>query len=931
MKSNHKTFKNMNQFINNHIFVKMKKSLIFTVLMALAMSGFAQQYHFAATCESGQTLYYNTLNDHEVEITFPYNGDGGSWLTYPKPTGNLIIPSIVEHNGISYTVTSIGNRAFLECNQITSVEIPNTIVSIRSQAFYKANALTSLEIPNSVVLIGEYAFFSCNQLLSLTIGSSVSSIGENAFTSCINLQSIHCNTPTPPDPIFPTSNPNPEVFIWVPSNIPVYVSCLSINQFQLHSAWDQFTNLIGVFVGVPKLNIQCNNSSLGTVEIVSLPESCEDSTATVLATPNPGHVFSYWEKGIEMVSFSPEYTFVLDQNTTLTACFDSAPIEYDSIALPDHVIARQFDTDGQITNVFSSDFTYNANGHLTRYYFTQDLYTTYPNDLRTIVCDFAFVNFPDMLSGIHTDFYYTYDYDYRSESTLYSYDHKRIKNAMEYDHNGLIWAYNYNYDDNWRIQQIEKTNPNGTLMGLNLFEYTDNFRTKIETCYSGYPTMLLKTQTTKHYNERQQILSSQLDTYDNSGDISSRKKDTYSYTSNNKTDNIITQIFSDGEWTNSSIAHYVYDDIDRIVEYQTGSWIADSNAWIISKKIYYNFDDEEHVLTVSFRKKNAEGEWVWDVFNGQTVFYESELKVWQKVISYYKYYGINQFEIDLHYFIKEKEVGFPDQSEWFYTLEWDNGNITYQHLEYTADTTIGNERPKVIVRSNTHYDRDTITEVTHEYILETGNKVYWWNKDLEEFTMLYDYTAEADDEWEIKVGMESLTMHVDSVWHHEFEGRSYRILHVSDPDDLFSGDIVCGIGHLTSFFPERLMNRGKGYRVTGLRCYWVEGNLIFKITNDDCDAIYAELHNGVEENGPSTGSGAFAIYPNPANGVLFVRLPQCDSPTTEQIEYHITNLMGQTLLQGHIDTENQQIDISNLPAGMYFFSVSGETVKFVVK
>ena len=273
---------------------------------------------------------------------------------------------------------------------------------------------------------------------------------------------------------------------------------------------------------------------------------------------------------------------------------------------------------------------------------------------------------------------------------------------------------------------------------------------------------------------------------------------------------------------------------------------------------------------------------------------------------------------------------FEPHSEWYYEILNDDGSITYQHLEYAADTTIGTERPKIIVRTNTIYDRDAITtEVTHEYVFERDGKVYWWNKDLEEFTVLYDLTAEAGDEWEIKVGTERLTMHVDSVWHHEFDGRSYRILHVSDADDLFTGNIVCGIGHLTSFFPEKLMNRGKNYRVTGLRCYWVEGNLIFKINRDDCDAIYAELHNGINEDGPSTGSGTFTVYPNPTDGILFVQTLRATSlpdPT-----YRITNLMGQTLLTGNISAETQQIDITNLPAGMYFISVGEETARFVVK
>ena len=39
--------------------------------------------------------------------------------------------------------------------------------------------------------------------------------------------------------------------------------------------------------------------------------------------------------------------------------------------------------------------------------------------------------------------------------------------------------------------------------------------------------------------------------------------------------------------------------------------------------------------------------------------------------------------------------------------------------------------------------------------------------------------------------------------------------------------------------------------------------------------------------------------------------------------------MGQTLQQGSINAETQQIDIANLTAGMYFFIVGEQTVKFV--
>jgi hypothetical protein len=203
--------------------------------------------------------------------------------------------------------------------------------------------------------------------------------------------------------------------------------------------------------------------------------------------------------------------------------------------------------------------------------------------------------------------------------------------------------------------------------------------------------------------------------------------------------------------------------------------------------------------------------------------------------------------------------------------------------------------------------------------------VYWWNETLQDFTLLYDLGAQAGDEWEIKVGLESIIMHVDTVEQYEYEGTTYRMLHVSDANNLFSGEIMSGIGHLTSFFPERLMTRGKNFRVEGIRCYWREGNLVFKYGDKDCDEVYAELHNGLGE----PIENQFNIYPNPADGALVVETV-C-TPSLPAETYRITNLMGQTVLTGSLNAETQQIDVSDLPQGMYFISVGEGTRKFVVK
>ena len=277
--------------------------------------------------------------------------------------------------------------------------------------------------------------------------------------------------------------------------------------------------------------------------------------------------------------------------------------------------------------------------------------------------------------------------------------------------------------------------------------------------------------------------------------------------------------------------------------------------------------------------------------------------------------GWNEFEYIF-------EIGmFSQDAEWYYEILNDDGSITYQYLSCVADTTINDKPIHILVRINTLYDKSQV--ITHEYIYEENNKVYWWNKTLGEFTTLYDFGAEVGDEWEIKVGTQTIPVHVDAAQTVTYKSQEYKMLSISDPDDIFTGDIICGIGHLTSFFPEKLMT--KGYRVENIRCFWQDGELIYQNGDQDCDEIYEQHHLGVDEIDAENG---FMIYPNPTNDVIFVKT--CHSASL-QSEYRITNIMGQTIMNGTINSENKQIDVSSLTNGIYFITFAGETQKFVVK
>ena len=80
-------------------------------------------------------------------------------------------------------VTSIGDRAFEYCTNLSFIAIPQSVISIGRSAFYCCYNLISVTIPESVTSIEYMAFYGCSNLTSITIpeNSQLINIGGSVF------------------------------------------------------------------------------------------------------------------------------------------------------------------------------------------------------------------------------------------------------------------------------------------------------------------------------------------------------------------------------------------------------------------------------------------------------------------------------------------------------------------------------------------------------------------------------------------------------------------------------------------------------------------------------------------------------------------------------------------------------------------------------
>ena len=78
----------------------------------------------------------------------------------------------------------IGQSAFCDCTSLEIADLPDSLISVEKFSF-RGTKLAKIELGENVTYVGDYAFQDCAEVTSITLNSKLGYIGDYAFDGCV--------------------------------------------------------------------------------------------------------------------------------------------------------------------------------------------------------------------------------------------------------------------------------------------------------------------------------------------------------------------------------------------------------------------------------------------------------------------------------------------------------------------------------------------------------------------------------------------------------------------------------------------------------------------------------------------------------------------------------------------------------------------------
>lgn len=185
----------------------------------------------------------------------------------------IYVPETVEYRGETYTITTVGDSAFMGCDSLFTVYLPATVRTIGSDAFRDCHQLRTMTLPTHLQSMGEYVFAADTTLESITLPPSLNRVPRGSFVDCYHLTQV-----------------------LLPNNIEVieqdaFVSCLSLKELHLPDSLRQMER--GVFFNCQSLQSITLPASLRFIGVYAFMECLNLREINFLSPepPNAANIF----------------------------------------------------------------------------------------------------------------------------------------------------------------------------------------------------------------------------------------------------------------------------------------------------------------------------------------------------------------------------------------------------------------------------------------------------------------------------------------------------------------------------------------------------------------------------------------------------------------------------------------------------------------